>query len=281
MTYAVKNGSFVWVGPGPEPRVGETKPAYEARAGVPVQPVTTAPSIDPTMSYNGYAAPVSQLQPVQPVVAAGTPILWPGLILPALGFLFGWLFGDGGNGNGQPPQLPNGNGYPRQLPTGRNGGLGGPQGEAFADWGGVGKHGREGVIGPGRTTTGTGWIDAETFRAWDPLQQRYYQLENGSEYSDISFAVGKMAPDGNQIVKSWVTHAWRRDNSLASTQMARLANGRMMSMSETGVIKTWRPVKNIVMARGKTTLSQAVTAQRYLDKLWRKVARKTKQLKLA
>lgn len=265
MAYKVVNGAFVWAGPGPEPILGERKEAYELR--------TVQPSLPVMFPQNGL--PVS-VQPgaivgPDPVVSnGGEPWIWP-----LLAFIGGLLIPNGdGNGNGGPVVPLGGNGVAVYNGAG-------PKGEAFRDWGGVGKHGREGVIHPDRTTKGTGWIDAETFRAWDPILQRYYQLENGSEYSDISFAPGKMAPDGNVIVKSWVTHAWRRDNSLASTQMARLANGRMMSLSETGIIKSWRPTKNIVMARGKTTLSQAVSAQRYLDKLWRKVARKTKQLKLA
>lgn len=279
--YQVVNGQFVWAGPGPEPTVGETRPAYEARAAVTPTPISTIPGVGrvlfngqgvlPPGGFNGVALTPAALQPTQ--VQPGSEIgIWGPLLAGGLGWLFGWLFGDEGNGNGLPPLLGPGNGVVNGA---------GPKGEAFRDWGGIGKHGREGVIHPDRTTHGTGWIDAETFRAWDPILQRYYQLENGSEYSDISFAPGKMAPGGNMIVKAWVTHAWRKDNSLASTQFARLANGRMMSLSETGIIKSWRPVKNIVMARGKTTLSQAVTAQRYLDKLWRKVARKTKQLKLA
>ena len=266
MAYEYVNGSWVWVGPGVEPIIGETKLAYEARAAV--TPVAVP------VRYNGLgvlpAVPTPQVMnglapaPVAPGTEIAVP--WAAIGAGVLGWLWGQFFDENGNGNG--------NGlYPQRGP--------GPKGEAFADWGGVGKHGREGVIASNRTTTGTGWIDAETFRAWDPILQRYYQLENGSEYSDISFAPGKMAPGGNMIVKSWVTHAWRKDNSLASTQMARLANGRMMSLSEDGVMKSWRPVKNIVMARGKTTLSQAVTAQRYLDKMWRKVAKKTKQLKMA
>lgn len=260
MAFNYVNGEFVWVGPGPQPTLGETKVAYQARVAAP-QPVSPFPVVP--------VAPGAPVTPPQGEPQDAYPWIWP-----LLAFALGFILPDGnGNGGGNGPG-------PITTPQIYQNGPG-QKGEAHADWGGVGKHGREGVIAPGRTTTGTGWIDAETFRAWDPILQRYYQLENGSEYSDISFAPGKMAPDGNMIVKSWVTHAWRKDNSLASTQMARLANGRMMSLSETGVIKSWRPVKNIVMARGKTTLSQAVTAQRYLDKLWRKVARKTKQLKLA
>lgn len=269
MAYIVQNGKFVWAGPGPEPMIGETKEAFETRAVQPSLPVMFPQNGLPTVVQPGA---IVGPEPVVPT--GGEPWIWP-LILGGLGWLIGAVWPDGnGNGNGAPPQLGNGE-YP-QLGAGP-----GPKGEAFLDWGGTGGHGREGRIAPGRTTDGTGWIHAETFRAWDPLKQRYYQLEGAEAYSDITFTPGKAAPDGGTIVKAWVTHAWRKDNSLASTQFARLANGRIMSMSEEGIIKSWRPVKNIVMARGKTTLSQAVTAQRYLDKLWRKVARKTKQLKLA
>jgi len=255
MAYKVVNGAFVWAGPGPEPMVGEAKPAYEERAGLaPIEaalvPVGYTPP--PVATQNGY--------PVAPVVVPGAIVEVAGAV--GLGFLEDWITGallgeENGNGNGMEPSPP------------------------YNDWGGVGKRGREGYISAGRTTKGTGPIKAGTFRAWDPVQQRYYQLEGGQAYSDITLAPGKTVPGGDMVVKSWVNHAWRKDNSLASTQMARLANGRMMSLSEDGIVKSWRPVKNIVMARGKTTLSQAVTAQRYLDKMWRKVAKKTKQLKLA
>ena len=46
--------------------------------------------------------------------------------------------------------------------------------------------------------------------------------------------------------------------------------------------KKWRPKKPLaVMYRGKTTLSQAIKVQSYLDKMWRKVAKKTKAIKMA
>ncbi|GAI07902.1 unnamed protein product, partial [marine sediment metagenome] len=45
--------------------------------------------------------------------------------------------------------------------------------------------------------------------------------------------------------------------------------------------KMWRPKKPIVLYRGKVTLSQAVKAQRMLDRLWKTVAKRTKALKLA
>ena len=62
----------------------------------------------------------------------------------------------------------------------------------------------------------------------------------------------------------------------------RMANGVIMMYNpQNRSWKTWRPRKSIVLPRGRTTLSQALTAQRYLDKMWKQVAKKTKALKLA
>lgn len=45
--------------------------------------------------------------------------------------------------------------------------------------------------------------------------------------------------------------------------------------------KKWRQRKSIILPRGRTTISQAVKAQKYLDRMWRTVAKRTKALKLA
>lgn len=264
MSYIVQNGQFVWAGPGPEPMTGETMPQYAARLAALPAPGNGSVAVS-TGLLDGVVAPqAGQLVPseVQPgqVVGEQTSLLSTILGLALTGTI-GALVADE---NGGVPQV------------GAHG-----QTNGHADWFGTGKAGRGGSIAANKTTKGTGIIAESTVRGYDPLQGLFYQQEGNNPYSDISFSPGKIAPTGQQIVKAWVTNAVRKDNSLATTQFARLADGRMMSMSEEGIIKSWRPVKNIVMARGKTTLSQAVKAQRYLDRMWRKVAKRTKQLKLA
>lgn len=137
-----------------------------------------------------------------------------------------------------------------------------PGDEPYEDVGGLGREGREGAVGPGRTTLGTGVIAAETFRAWDPIQQRYYQLRGSQAYQGLSLEPGKAALSGDIITKSWVTHAWRKDGSLASTQMAMTAGGRMVSLSEDGRMKSWRPYKSIVIGKTLTTSSLRRVAHR-------------------
>lgn len=86
-------------------------------------------------------------------------------------------------------------------------------------------------------------------------------------------AAGK-AIGGDVIVSSWTTGP-------GGQTFYRLASGKIGTMTKMGMWKTWRPKKHIVLPRGNTTLSQAVKAQKFLDKMWRTVARKTKALKLA
>jgi len=81
--------------------------------------------------------------------------------------------------------------------------------------------------------------------------------------------------------RAWATQTVRSDGSIAVTTFAREPNGRMHVVAPDGTTKTWMPRKPIVLYRGKITLSQAVKAQRTLDKLWHTTARKVKQLKLA
>lgn len=79
---------------------------------------------------------------------------------------------------------------------------------------------------------------------------------------------------GSPVVKQWTTGpgGW----PFAMTQ-----DGKIHTFTKNGVLKSWKPKKPIVLSRGSTTLSQAVKAQKYLDKMWRTIAKKTKQLKLA
>lgn len=83
---------------------------------------------------------------------------------------------------------------------------------------------------------------------------------------------GSGGTNGQTIVKEWKANGW---------PFWMTSDGRIYTRTKNGVIKNWKPKKPIVMVRGKVTLAQAVTAQRYLDHLWRTVAKRTKALKLA
>lgn len=200
---------------------------------------------------NGGQPPPGAIVPVEtPPQANGQPWIWP-----LLAFAAGMLIDDNGNGEQPGALVPLGNGD--------NGGMAlvpyqpmGMNWEAFADFGGFGKGSpqAEGWIAANRTTDGTGVISAETFRGWDPIQQRYYQLHGKNPYSNITLMPGRVLPGiGGFITKTWVTHAWRKDGSLASTQMAMTSTGRMISLSETGVMKNWRPYRSIVIGKSLTT----------------------------
>jgi len=175
--------------------------------------------------------------------------------LALLGFLGGLVIGDPTD-NGEEPGT-------ALVPT-ENGGALVPYGpqvmggnwQAFADFMGLGKGSpqAEGWIAANRTTDGTGVIGAEMQRAWDPIQQRYYQLRGKNPYSNITLMPGRVLPGiGGFITKTWVTHAVRKDGSMASTQMAMTSTGRMLSLSETGVMKNWRPYRSIVIGKSLTT----------------------------
>lgn len=185
--------------------------------------VVVPPGGLPPADYNGSVAATETAIPswLLPFLATAVPMVVESL---------------SSNGNG------NGNGT----------GLGTNQ-EAYEDFGGTGRKGREGIISSGRTTDGTGVINTDTFRAWDPIQQKYYQLEGDQALSNITLTPGKVVPGMGMITKSWVTNAWRKDMSLATTQMAMLSNGRMVSISEDGRMKSWRPYKSIVIGKKLTS----------------------------
>ncbi|MBA7577922.1 hypothetical protein ES708_19778 [subsurface metagenome] len=180
----------------------------------------------------------------------GQPWIWP-----LLAFVGGLLLGDD-NGNGEEPgsalvPMENGGALVPYAPQAY-----GANWQAFADFMGLGKGSpqAEGWIAANRTTDRTGVIGAEMQRAWDPIQQRYYQLRGTNPYSNITLMPGRVLPGiGGFITKTWVTHAVRKDGSLASTQMAMTSTGRMLSLSETGVMKNWRPYRSIVIGKSLTT----------------------------
>ncbi len=110
-----------------------------------------------------------------------------------------------------------------------------------------------GFVTPFGTTTGTGFIAPSTGRAWDPIQQRFYQTEGRQAGAGRTLSAGATIPGRGVITKSWFTSAARRDGSIATTQMAMTSDGRMVSLSESGVMKTWRPYRSIVIGKSLTT----------------------------
>lgn len=97
---------------------------------------------------------------------------------------------------------------------------------------------------------------------------------------------GVPEPPRAMVARQWViklnADKWAGPGETFYMYFFRLIDGRIMSYHPYLGWKIWRPKKPLaVMYRGKTTLSQAVKVQKYLDQLWRTVARKTKALKLS
>ncbi|MBA7671229.1 hypothetical protein ES703_79382 [subsurface metagenome] len=94
---------------------------------------------------------------------------------------------------------------------------------------------------------------------------------------------GVPEPPRAMVAKQWSIAV--RSNTYGTFRVFffKLVDGRVMCYNpSTKSWKMWRPKKPLaVMYRGKTTLSEAVKVQKYLDKMWKQVAKKTKALKLA
>ena len=94
---------------------------------------------------------------------------------------------------------------------------------------------------------------------------------------------GVPEPPRGMVAKQWSVAV--HSNTYGTFRMFyfKLIDGRIMCYNpSTRGWKIWRSKKPLaVMYRGKTTLSQAVKVQKYLDRLWRTVAKKTKAVKLA
>jgi len=86
------------------------------------------------------------------------------------------------------------------------------------------------------------------------------------------------------VAKHWRINVEAKDIGSYFVYFWRLIDGRFVSYNpRTGLWKHWRATKNIVLPKGRKgpTLGQAVVAQKYLDRLWRTAAKRTKALKLA
>ncbi len=125
-----------------------------------------------------------------------------------------------------------------------------------------------GVQFPWETGAGEGFI-----APWTPKTKD----ENGKWVSattrpDLVGGGNLGAIDGVKVVKTWKAGGW--PFSLTS-------DGRIHTITKNGIQKSWKPKKPIVLMRGTTNLGTAIKAQRYLDHMWRTVAKRTRQLKLA
>ncbi len=236
--------------------LGTTTQEYEAMIGAPAGAIfPTAPPVSVAPAGVGVGAGAGVLAGAVPAALAAIGV--PAAIAGLGGLAAGYLLGEGGQPGSPTDIAVAGNGGGAALP-----GIGLNR-EAFLDFGGIGKYGREGMVNPTRTTEGTGFIAAGTFRAWDPIKQRYYQLEGDQAFRGISFTPGSLIPGAGYITKAWVNSAWRRDGSLASTQMGMTSDGRMISLSETGVMKQWRPYKSIVLGKSM----RAGTIRRFANRI--------------
>ncbi len=238
--------------------LGTTTQEYEAMVGAPAGAIFPKPTpwymAQPPPGGGGVQIKGGGIGAVVPGALAAVGV--PAALAVAGGLAAGYLLGEGGEPGSPTDIVPAGNGGAVTPGFGMNQ-------EAFLDFGGIGKYGREGMVSPGRTTEGTGFIAAGTFRAWDPIKQRYYQLEGSQAYRGISFAPGSLIPGAGYITKVWLTNAWRRDGSLATTQMAMTSDGRCISLSETGVMKQWRPYKSIVLGKSM----KAGTIRRFANRV--------------
>ena len=93
---------------------------------------------------------------------------------------------------------------------------------------------------------------------------------------------GVPEPPRALVARQWKIKVFSKAHGEYWQYFFKLIDGRVMCFNPYKGWTIWKPKKPLaVMYRGKTTLSQAVKVQSYLDKLWRKVAKRTKALKMA
>ena len=93
---------------------------------------------------------------------------------------------------------------------------------------------------------------------------------------------GVPEPPTQMVAKQWKIKSFSKTAGEYWVYFFRLLDGRVMCYNGAKKSwKIWRPKKPIVLYRGKVTLAQAVKVQSLLDKMWRRVAKNTKALKMA
>jgi len=94
--------------------------------------------------------------------------------------------------------------------------------------------------------------------------------------------IGAPEPLPGTVMKQWVTLVHSNTIGNYYIYFYKLTNGYTVCYNPAKrEWKKWKPKKHIILPRGKTTLSQAVKAQSYLDRMWKKVAKRTKAVKLS
>lgn len=102
------------------------------------------------------------------------------------------------------------------------------------------------------------------------LAARVLSMLNDPDDTQVELAE---AAGVGRIVKRWTANG--RDFWMTE-------DGRMYVRLKSGVIKSWRPRKPLVLVPGgRLNIKSAVRAQRFLDRQWRTIAKRVKQLKLA
>jgi hypothetical protein len=96
-------------------------------------------------------------------------------------------------------------------------------------------------------------------------------INDGSSDATAVAVPGSAGGDGSKIIKNWTAGNW---------PFYLTADGRIHTTKKNGIAISWKPKKPIVLVRGSTSLSQFVRAERYLDKMSRSIARRTKSLQL-
>ena len=123
-----------------------------------------------------------------------------------------------------------------------------------------------GIVTPADSGNGQGFIAGGTARAW--FNGKAYAIEGAQS----------IIPPGKAIIGIWNSQPYKEPDGWT---FFKLNNGKFATFSKSFMWREWRTPRPIVLSRGHTSLSSAVKAQKYLDKMWRNVARKTKALKLA
>lgn len=107
-------------------------------------------------------------------------------------------------------------------------------------------------------------------------------MVEGGRYDVPVGGPGVPEPPAYMVARQWKTKAFSKTAGEYWVHFFRLIDGRIMCYNAARRSwKMWRPKKPIVLYRGKVTLSQAVRVQSMLDKMWKKVAKNTKALKMA
>lgn len=127
-----------------------------------------------------------------------------------------------------------------------------------------------GMVYPWESAEGEGFI-----APWTPKMRD----ENGKWVSAVTrpdLFGGEALPlgsiNGVTVVKSWLAGGW--PFSLTS-------DGRIHTVTKNGIQKSWKPKRPIVLVAGSMNLNTSIRAQRLLDRQWRRIAKRVKQLKLA